>query len=87
MWIVTKEAIISIVRTGVTYLYALLLIQFPAVNSWLDAASAGEGTSQFVTGAFVVIVGTGIYGGIRWAAEKWSWIGYLLVINQKPRYG
>ena len=86
MWIVTKEALTGIVRTVMPYIYAALLGQLPFINDWLVANDWADAVQGFVSGAFVVVVGTVIYGAIRWAAEKWPWIGNLLVVNKAPDY-
>ncbi len=86
MWVVSKEALIGVTRTAITYLYAFVLSQFPLVNSWLvDNGLSGE-TQAFISGTFVVVVGTLLYTGIRAAAEKWPKVGFLLVFNTKPTY-
>ena len=76
-WIVPREAVTGVTRTGVAYLYALLLVQIPAVEQLL-----GDGSLEL----FVVAAGTAIYTGVRWAAERWPVVGYLLVFNTKPDY-
>jgi len=86
MWIVTKEAVVGIVRTGVMYLYALLIANFPIVNSWLTENGLSDEVQGFVSGAFVVTVGTLAYAAVRWGAEKWPNVGYLFVFNTKPSY-
>jgi hypothetical protein len=79
MWLFTKEAVIGIVRTGVTYAYALLIEAIPAVEDFF--AEVG-----FSAELAIVAVGTALYMIIRAAAEKFPWIGHLLVFNQKPHY-
>ena len=86
MWIVTKEAVVGIVRTGVTYAYATLLAKIPAVDSWLTDNGLADGVKTFLETVFVVAVGTILYAVIRWAAEKWPNAGRLLIFNTKPSY-
>jgi hypothetical protein len=86
MWIVTKEAVTAIVRTFVPYVYAALLGQVPFINDFLVDNNWADEMQGFVSGGFVVIVGTVVYAAIRAAAEKWPQLGYLLVINKAPAY-
>ena len=86
MWIVTKEALIGIVRTVVMYVYALLLAQLPWLNEWLVNEGWADEANQLVSGAFVVALGTALYAAVRWAAERWPALGYLFIFNTKPAY-
>lgn len=86
MWIVTREAVVGIVRTGVSYLYALLLSSVPFVNNLLTETGTADEVGTFIEGSFVVIAGTIIYSVIRWVAEKFPAVGFLLVFNTKPTY-
>jgi hypothetical protein len=86
MWILTKEAVTGVVRTVMPYLYALLLGQLPFINSFLVDNGWSEAAQGFVSGGFVLVVGTFVYGAIRWAAEKYPQLGVLLVFNTKPSY-
>lgn len=86
MWIVTKEALTGIVRTVVMYLYALLLVQLPWLNDWLTNEGWADEANAFVSGSVVIALGTALYGGVRWAAEKWPQLGYLFIFNTKPSY-
>lgn len=86
MWIVTKEALIGVVRTVVMYLYALLLSQLPWLNDWLVNEGWADEVNNLVSGAFVVALGTALYAAVRWAAEKWPSLGYLFIFNTKPAY-
>lgn len=80
MWIVTKEALAGIVRTFMPYVWAWLLSVVGGID-WL-----ADLLPSVPPEGLILIVGTVLYAGIRWAAEKWGWIGYFLVINQKPEY-
>jgi len=85
MWIVTKEAITALIRTFMGYAYAWLLTLTPGFGTWLTENGL---TEQFdgAVGFITIILGVAIYGAIRWAAERWGWIGYFLVVNKKPEY-
>jgi hypothetical protein len=87
-WIVTKEAVVGIVRTGMAYLWALLLAQVPFIQSFLVDEGWFDAVDGFVSGGFVLLAGTVIYSLIRWLAEnpKFEFLGYLLVFNDKPTY-
>ena len=86
MWIVTKEALIGVVRTVVMYVYALLLTRIPVVNEWLINEGWADEVQNFVSGSVVVLLGTALYAAVRWAAEKWPQLGYLFIFNTKPAY-
>lgn len=86
MWIVTKAAVTSIVRTFVPYVYAALLGAVPVINDFLVDNNWADDVQGFVSGGFVVVVGTFVYAAIRAAAEKWPQVGWLLVINTAPTY-
>ncbi len=79
MFLFTKENATGLVRTVVTFLYAWIATNIPAVSDWL------EGVGLDAAG-FTLIIGGLLYQAIRLAAEKWSWVGYLLIINTKPEY-
>lgn len=87
-WIVTKEALVGVVRTAMAYIWVYLFSTFPGAQSWLESQGLYESLEGFVSGGFVLFVGTLLYAGIRWAAEnpRLEWIGYLLVFNDKPSY-
>lgn len=74
MWPVTKEGITGIVRTLMGYAYGWLLTTF------------AFDVPEDIEGAVTVLVGTGIYVAIRWLAEKFPWVGNLLVVNKAPSY-
>lgn len=86
MWIISKEAVVGIVRTFVPYVYAALLGQLPFVNDFLVENDWADDVQGFVSGSFVIVVGTLVYAAIRTAAEKWPQAGLLLVFNTKPEY-
>jgi len=86
MWIVTKEALIGVVRTGIMYVYALLLTNVPVIDSWLQDNGLSDQVQNLVSGVVVVTLGTLLYAGVRWAAEKWPSLGYLFIFNTKPEY-
>lgn len=79
MWLFTEEAATGITRTLMGYVYGFLLIQIPDIVSFAE----GIGITQE---AMVLILGTLVYTTIRAAAEKFPWLGYLLVFNKKPSY-
>lgn len=86
MWIVTKEALVGVVRTAMAYVWVWLVSLFPGVQSWLESQGLYDSLENFVSGGFVLFVGTLLYALIRWGAEKWPKIGYLLIFNTKPEY-
>ncbi len=79
MYIFTKENAVVVVRTVVTFLYAWAATNIPAVSDWLEGVGLDAAS-------FTLIVGGVVYQAIRWLAEKWGWLGYLLVFNTKPAY-
>lgn len=79
MWLFSEEAATGITRTLMAYVYGFLLVQVPQVVSFAD----GIGITQE---AVVLILGTVVYTTIRAAAEKFPWLGYLLIFNKKPSY-
>lgn len=89
MWLLTKEAVVAIVRTAMPYVWAWFLT-FVATLDGLTSNPVGAFLLDWINGvdplAFAVIVGTVIYGAIRQLAEKFPWIGYFLVFNSKPSY-
>ncbi len=86
MWVVSREAIIGVTRTAITYFYAFLLSQAPVVDGWLVGEGLSGEVQASISGTFVVVVGTAIYTAIRAAAEKWPRVGRLLIFNTKPTY-
>ena len=74
MFSLTKEGITATVRTLMGYVYGFVLTTF-----------AFELPAE-VEASLTVVVGTGIYMLIRELAERWSWIGYLLIVNKAPSY-
>ena len=89
MWIITKEAVIGIVRTAMPYVWAWLLALLTGWD-WFMGLSVADWVLGWIDSfdpmAYVAVIGTAAYGAIRWAAERWSWVGYLLVFNRKPHY-
>lgn len=83
MYLFTKENAVGLVRTFIAYVYAWLLVQIPGLQDWL--ADLGLNEEAVATGAAVVI-GTLLYQAIRWGAEKFPKLGYLLIFNDKPKY-
>lgn len=79
MFIFTKENAVGVTRTVVTFLYAWLATSIPVVSDWLVSVGLDDS-------AFVLLAGGLLYQAIRWLAEKFSWVGYLLVFNTKPAY-
>lgn len=87
MWIVSKEALAAIVRRGMPGVYAWLIVQLGGIE-WLSDKIVFL-PDELTTAQIMALSGaiaTIIYAAIRWAAEKWGWLGYLLVVNQKPHY-
>jgi hypothetical protein len=79
MYLFTKENAYALVRTVATFVYAWAATSFPAVSDWVVSIGMDQGT-------FVLLVGGLLYQGIRLAAEKFGWLGYLLIFNTKPEY-
>lgn len=79
MWLFTKDAAYAIVRTVVTFAYGWIATNIPAVADILDTVGLSEGTA-------VLIIGGVVYTVVRQTAERWSWVGYLLVFNENPTY-
>lgn len=86
MWLLTREALIAVVRTGVAYLYALLIGKIPAINDFLMGNDLSETVEGFVNGAFVVVVGTLLYAAIRALAKRFPVVGRLLIFTDEPEY-
>lgn len=84
MFLFTKENSIALVRTVITFVYGWLLTQFPAVQEWIMSQEWLDANTAIAT--FVVVVGGLIYQVIRVLAEKWGWVGYFLIFNEKPAY-
>lgn len=74
MWPVSKEGITAVVRTLMGYVYGFLITTF------------GFDMPAEIEGALTVLIGTGVYIAIRWLAEKFPAVGYLLVVNKAPSY-
>lgn len=87
-WIVSKEAIVGIVRTAMAYIWVWLLTAVPFIDSWLQDTGLVDEVEGFIQVGFIPVVGTLLYSVIRWLAEnpKFQWLGYLLVFNSKPEY-
>ena len=79
MFLFTRENAVGLVRTIATFIYAWAATNIPAVESFLVESGFDEAT-------FTLLVGGLLYQAIRWAAERWGWLGYLLVFNTKPAY-
>ncbi len=75
----TKENATGVVRTVVTFLYAWIATNLPGVSDLLDDIGLDDAS-------FTLLAGGLLYQAIRMAAEKWGWVGYALIINQKPEY-
>lgn len=86
MYTVTKQAMIALTRTVLPYIYAWLIGLLPFVQAFLDDIGAADDVEAFVTGPFVLIVGSLVYALIYWLSGQWHWIGYLLVFPTKPEY-
>jgi membrane associated rhomboid family serine protease len=87
MWIVSKEAIAAIVRTIVPMIYGWLFTLLGGIDflSSFIGFIPSEPTAGFVAAVSGAVAGV-LYIAIRALAEKWSFIGYFLVINQAPHY-
>jgi len=89
MWLFTEEAATGITRTVVAFVWTWLLTVL-ANWDWLMAQSWADAVFGWInnvdTGAFVLVGGGLLYTAIRQAAEKWGWVGYLLLFNKKPSY-
>ncbi len=83
MFLFSKDNAVALTRTVVTFAYAWLLAQWPVVGDWIATVGIDPAAAQ---AGFVVVVGGAIYEAIRVAAEKWGWVGYLLIFNTKPLY-
>lgn len=83
MFLFTQENATGLTRTVVTFIYAWLIGQIPGVEDWVASVGVDPVTAQ---ATFVVVVGGLVYQAIRWAAESWGWVGYLLIFNTKPAY-
>jgi len=79
MLLFTREAAVGITRTVVAFFYAWLITKIPGVKTWV----ADNG---FDVATLSVVLGGVLYTLIRQLAEKWSWLGYVLVFNTKPTY-
>ena len=79
MWLFTKEAATGITRTVIPFIYGALIGWIPAVGEWLDEVGFDQGTAALVIGGI-------LYAAIRALAEKWGWLGSLLIFNTKPTY-
>ena len=75
----SEENAIAVVRTVATYAYAWIATNLPGVTDLLMDINLDPA-------GFIVIAGTALYQAVRVLAEKWSWVGYVLIINQKPEY-
>ena len=79
MYLFTKETAVGVTRTVVTFLYAWAATNIPAVSDWLEGVGLDAAS-------FTLIVGGLLYQLIRALAEKWGWLGSLLIFNTKPAY-
>ncbi len=86
MWLFTKAAAIAVTRTGVAYLYALLLGKIPFINDFLVGNDLSETIEGFVNGGFVLVVGTLLYTAIRELAQRFPIVGRLLIFTNEPEY-
>lgn len=75
----TRENAVGLVRTVATFIYAWAASNIPAVETFITDAGLDAAT-------FTLLAGGLLYQAIRWAAERWGWLGYLLVFNTKPAY-
>lgn len=80
MFLFTRENAMGVTRTVVTFVYAWILEQVGAIDWLMDALP------DVPTESWIVIIGGLLYQAIRWLAEKWGWVGRLLIFNQKPEY-
>ena len=80
MWLFTREAAIGIVRTVMPFAWTWAATNIPGVVSF------AEGTLNLTLEGFVLIAGGVLYTLIRWFAEKFPKVGYLLVFNKAPTY-
>ena len=80
MWLFTREAAIGIVRTVMPFAWTWAATNIPGVVSF------AEGTLNLTLEGFVLIAGGVLYTLIRWFAEKFPKVGYLLVVNKAPTY-
>jgi hypothetical protein len=79
MWIFTEEHATAFVRTVMPMVWGFLITRFPAVMDFLTQFGLTEE-------AAVLIVSALVYSAIRWAAQKFPAVGWLLGINKKPHY-
>lgn len=80
MFLFTKENAIALVRTVMPFIYAWLLGLAPWMQGLME-------TLNLTQEGFIVVIGTVVYQLIRWLAEHYPWVGYLLIVNKKPDYG
>ena len=87
---ITNRNVIAVTRTAIAYVWVYLMgraldLEFVANTPWVGDLLADLGT--YVTGEFVVVAGTVLYAAIFAASERWSWIGWFLVFqNKTPTY-
>ena len=80
MYLFTKESAVALTRTVVTFAYAWLITNIPFVGDWLTS-------SAWIDESLFVLVGGGLlYQLVRSLAEKFAWLGYVLIFNTKPSY-
>jgi len=79
MWLFTKEAAVGITRTVVPFVYGALISWIPQVGEFAESIG-------FDPVAAAVVLGGLLYTAIRAAAERWGWLGTLLIFNSKPTY-
>lgn len=79
MWLFTKEAATGITRTVMPFIYGGLVNAIPVIGDWFDNLGLDQATATVVLGGL-------LYSAIRAAAEKWGWLGNLLIFNTKPSY-
>jgi hypothetical protein len=79
MWLFTKEAATGITRTVVPFIYGGLINWIPPVGDWFEAIGFDQATATIILGGL-------LYSAIRALAEKWGWLGGLLIFNTKPSY-
>lgn len=89
MWLFTEEAATGITRTVISYVWVWLL-SLLASWPWLMEQSWGDAVLGWVnnldTTTLVLVGGSALYTAIRALAEKFPWVGYLLIFNKKPSY-
>jgi len=79
MWLFTKEAAVGITRTVVPFVYGALISWIPQVGEFAETIGFDQTTAAVVLGGL-------LYTAIRTAAERWGWLGTLLIFNSKPTY-